>query len=102
MRVRVTVHAIARARERCPELAYLRSEDLRRLISADVREAIDADRRAVTRPRWLLAAHHVTRDKAGRTQRFVWPACESRAYVVQEQRDELVVLTTLAAESRAA
>lgn len=90
--VRITPHAIRRARERFPELDRLRHEDLCRTIVAEVGEAVDLGRMAKKEPRWTAnlerprgtAGTPRGKDKSrlNRRARFAWTPDHRRVYVI--------------------
>ena len=95
-RVRVTDHALERARERHADLRNLQDRELLRTINREVGQALRDLRYAKTAPRELLRPPvYDIRSKAGRGARFAWNAGRSRAYVLKRSAGVWLVVTVL-------
>lgn len=93
--VRVTPHALARARRRHHYADdELDGRELEHAIAADVRAAFDAGRVSTSAPRWArLWRGRLLKAKA--RQQYVWNADESLLWVVSREEAEDVVITAM-------
>lgn len=90
-RVRVTRHALDRARERYHDLAFLSLAGLRSRIVLEVACAARAGRSAKTVPR---CAADRTRPKAHLGRRFVWTEDGGHVYAVKQRGDGTIYVVT--------
>jgi hypothetical protein len=93
--VRVTYHALARARERHGDLRCLGERELLRTICREVGAAVRDDRVAKTAPRETVDHYYTRRQKANGSDRYAWNAARSRVYVLRRTRGQLLVGTVL-------
>lgn len=94
--IRVTDHALERARERHADLRCLQERDVLLTINREVGLALREHRYAKTAPRELLRPPlYDRRGKAGRGARYVWNAARSRAYLVKRTAGVWLVITVL-------
>lgn len=96
--IRVTDHALERARERHADLRLLGERELLRTICREVGAALRHDRVAKTAPRETLDATFDRRQKVRDEgwARFAWNAGRSRVYFLRRQQHQFVVVTVLA------
>jgi hypothetical protein len=94
--IRVSDHALERARERHADLRLLAEREVLRMITREVGTALREQRIAKTAPRELLRPPvYNIRSKADRGCRFAWNAALSRAYVVKRTAGVWLVITVL-------
>lgn len=94
--VRVTAHALERARERHGDLRGLTERELRRRIRSEVARASAEGRKGKTIPREALVERDDRQKLRRGTTRFVWTAARHRVYVVAREGGITLVVTTLA------
>lgn len=95
-RVRVTDHALERARERHADLRPLPEHEVLLTINREVTQALREHRYAKTAPRELLRPPtYDIRSKVGRGGRYAWNAARSRAYVLRRTAGVWLVVTVL-------
>jgi hypothetical protein len=91
-RIGVSDHAIARARGRLP------APLTRAAIQEEVRLGLAEGRWAHRQPRFLISEGR-RRPRSARADkrnfRFVWPTCQSRAYVIARRPDGWSVVTVI-------
>jgi hypothetical protein len=92
--IRVTLHALARARERHPDLRLLAERDLLKTICREVGAALRTDRVAKTAPRETVTDTYTRRQKAGR-DRYAWTPSRSRVYLLRRVDNGHLVVTVL-------
>lgn len=92
--IRVTDHALERARERHADLRGIGEREVLRTICREVGQAMREDRVAKTAPRELLKPPYTIRAKA-KGARYCWNACRSRAYVLKRVQGVVLVVTVL-------
>jgi hypothetical protein len=104
--VAVTLHARLRGSERSDELASLDADQQNAAIRADVYGALANGRISCHEPRW--AHYHPSFQTLRRNRRehvrYVWPADESRCYVVKRissRPETWLVVTVFARAERA-
>ena len=94
--IRVTDHALGRARERHADLRPLQERVLLQTICREVGLALRQERYAKTAPRQLLKPPlYDIRAKAGRGARYCWNAALTRAYVLKRVQGKWLVVTVL-------
>ena len=93
-RIRVTDHALERARERHADLRPMQERDLLRTINREVGAALREHRYAKTAPAELVRPGYDRRQKV-KLGRYVWNAALSRVYVIKKVAGEWLVLTVL-------
>lgn len=95
--IRVTDHALERARQRHGDLRQLTERELLRLICREVGAAMRCERVAKTAPREVLLADegYSKRSKA-KWARYAWNASRSRVYVFRRTQGVHLVVTVLA------
>lgn len=95
-RIRVTDHALERARERHPDLRDLQDRQVLQTINREVGLALREHRYAKTAPRELLRPPlYDKRSKLARGSRYAWNAARSRAYVIKRTAGVWLVVTVL-------
>lgn len=95
-RIRVTDHALERARERHVDLRDLPERHLLRRICSEVGGALRERRVAKTAPRELLLPNEpYTKRSKAKYARFAWNASRSRVYVLRRSAGTHVVVTVL-------
>lgn len=92
--IRVTDHALERARERHADLRPLQEHDVLLTINREVGLALREQRFAKTAPNELLRPGYDRRQKV-RVGRYVWNAAKSRVYVVKKVAGVWLVVTVL-------
>jgi hypothetical protein len=93
-RIRVTDHALERARERHSDLRSLQEREVLRTINREVGMALREQRYAKTAPVEVLRPGYDKRSKT-KLGRYVWNAARSRVYIVKLVAGEWLVLTVL-------
>jgi len=94
--IRVTAHALERARERHPDLRPLGERDLLRTICREVGSALRNHRVAKTAPAETLDTRYTVRQKASRGDRYAWNAARSRVYLLRQRDGHHLVVTVMA------
>lgn len=95
-RIRVTDHALERARERHADLRPLQERDVLRTISREVGAALREHRYAKNAPVEVLRPERGY-DRRGKIRigRYAWNAARSRVYVVKREAGGWIVVTVL-------
>lgn len=93
--IRVTDHALERARERHADLRGLQEREVLRTINREVGAALREERVAKTAPRELLRPPAYTIRSKAKGARFAWNAALSRAYVLKRRDGGWLVVTVL-------
>lgn len=93
--IRVTAHALARARQRHGDLRQLSERDLLRTMVREVGAAMRCERVAKTLPRETVTGQYTKRGKA-KTERFAWNPGVTRVYVLRRTEGIHLVVTVLA------
>jgi hypothetical protein len=93
--IRVTDHALERARQRHSDLRGLQERMLLRTICREVGEALRNERFAKTAPREVLRDEFYTRRGKAKWSRYAWNASRSRVYVLKRTAGVQLVVTVL-------
>lgn len=94
--LRVTNHALARARQRHADLRLLSERELLKTICREVGAAQREERVAKTAPReTLLEDGQYDRRQKAKWARFAWNASRSRVYVLRRHAGTWLVITVL-------
>ena len=101
--IRVTDHALARARERHIDLRLLGERQLLRLICREVGDAMRNERVAKNAPREVLVHPAYSRRQKASWARYAWDEKHQHVYVIRRVNGLVLVVTVLATtRSRAA
>ena len=93
--IRVTLHALKRARERHGDLRGHGERALERIIRQEVLGALGSGRFAKTVPREALTDERYTKRGKGTTERYLWNSTRSRVYVMRRVAGVAIIITVL-------